>query len=172
MDPIACLVADPPWLFKDKLGTKGANSQYSCLPLSELKSYPLPELADSGYLFLWRVASLQSEALELAEAWGYTVKTELVWRKLTASGKRHFGLGHHLRAEHEVCLVGTRGRPKPLRRNLRTVFDAKVRQHSRKPDEFYRLVESFCPGPRAELFARQRREGWLSLGNEVDKWIA
>lgn len=172
MEPVACLVTDPPWTFQDRLGVKGASAHYGCLSLSELKGFPLPPLADNGYLFLWRVAALQSEALELAKAWGYTIKTELVWRKLTATGKRHFGLGRHFRAEHEICLVGTRGKPKPLRHDLRTVFEAQVRQHSRKPDEFYRLVESFCPGPRAELFARQRRPGWLSLGNEVDKWVA
>ncbi len=168
-----CIVADPPWSFKDRLpGTKGASSQYPCLDLAALKSWSLPPIADDAYLFLWRVASMQLEALELATVWGFAVKTELVWCKLTRTGKRHFGLGRHLRAEHEVCLVATRGSPKPLNRHTRSVFTGPVREHSRKPDEFYQLVEQFCGGPRVELFARQRRPGWDAIGNEVDRFGA
>lgn len=183
---VKCLVVDPPWKFKDSLPgpTRGASKQYPCLSVDELcdffkhnssvfnpeLSHDKLQIAGDCYLFFWRVASMQPEAFHVIAAWGFTVKTELVWIKQTVKKKLHFGMGHHLRAAHEVCLVATRGKPKPLVRNIRTVFEAPVREHSRKPEEFYEIVEAFCSGPRAELFSRQRRRGWRSYGNEVNKF--
>lgn len=165
------LVADPPWLFRDGLpGPKrGASKHYPCLSISDLMRFPLPPLADDCYLFLWRVASMPTEALDVCRAWGFVPKTELVWCKQSSSGKRHFGMGRHLRAEHETCIVAVRGRPKPRSRSIRTVFTAPLpdRRHSAKPNEFYDLVEKFAEGPYAELFARRKRSGWNCYGNEV-----
>lgn len=167
-----CIVSDPPWRFGDSLpgDTRGASKQYATLRTWEIMRFPLPPIADDAYLFLWRVAAMPQEALDVCKAWGFVPKTELVWRKLTPKGNVHFGMGRHLRAAHETCIVAVRGKPKPLVRNLRTIFDAPVREHSRKPDEFYKLVEAFCAGPRVELFARQRRYGWFAHGNEASKF--
>jgi N6-adenosine-specific RNA methylase IME4 len=127
----------------------------------------LPPLADDCYLFLWRVAAMQADALLVCEEWGFTPKTELVWIKCTVNGARHFGMGHHLRAEHETCIVATRGKPKPKNRSTRSTFMAPVGKHSQKPDAFYDLVESFCDGPYGELYARKVRPGWQQWGNEL-----
>jgi N6-adenosine-specific RNA methylase IME4 len=165
------LVADAPWRFGDKLpGPKrGAAKHYPTLSVAELCAFPLPPLEQDCHLFFWRVAAMQREALEVVDAWGFTVKTELVWLKLTSGGKRHFGMGRTLRAEHETCLVGTRGRPVVRRRDIRSTFEAPLpdRRHSAKPDDFYKLVELLCDGPYVELFARRRRVGWQCFGNEL-----
>ncbi len=165
------LVADPPWLFDDKLPGKGrgAMKYYPCMDTTDLQLFPLPPMRDDAYLFLWRVAAMPMAALRVCEAWDFVPKTELIWRKQTATGKRWFGMGRHLRAEHETCIVATRGSPKPLTRSMRSVFDAPAlkSQHSAKPDAFYKLVEDFALGPYIELFARRRRRGWTCLGNEL-----
>ena len=165
------LCADPPWKFGDKLpGPKrGADKHYPTMALAELKAFPLPPLADDATLFMWRVSSMQEEALELVRAWGFVPKSEIVWAKRTANNKRWFGMGRRVRMEHEVAIIATRGRPKVLDRSVRSIFEAKVPggRHSAKPEEFYDLVEKLCVGPFVELFARRVRSGWTCRGNEV-----
>lgn len=166
------LVADPPWQFGDKLpGPKrGAAKHYPTLSVGDICAFPLPPLADDAHLFVWRVSSMQQEALDVMRAWGFTLKTELVWVKRTVNGNRHFGMGRTLRAEHEVCLIGTRGKPRVRSRSIRSVFEAVAsRRHSEKPDEFYALVESLCDGPYVELFARRHRPDWQCFGNELQE---
>lgn len=165
------LVADPPWRFDDRLPGpgRGAEKHYPTLSVDELCAFPLPPLHADCYLFLWRVSALVEEAYRVCRAWGFAPKTELVWLKRTRLGKRWFGMGHHLRAEHETAIVAVRGRPKVLRRDLRSTFEAEAeRVHSRKPDAFFALVESLCVGPYVEMFARQRRAGWQQYGNELE----
>lgn len=165
------LVADPPWAFGDSLPGqgRGAAKHYGCLTQADLLSFPLPPLATDAVLFLWRVASMQVEALQVAEAWGFTVKSELVWVKLTRHGKRHFGMGRYVRGAHETCLIATRGRATTLVRDhsVPSVFEAPVGEHSTKPDVFYAIVQRLVPGPYAELFARQPRPGWTQRGDEL-----
>lgn len=162
------LIADPPWRFGDKLpGTsRGAERNYPTLSWQEIAKFPLPPLADDAHLFLWRVAAMQVEALHVVSAWGFTVKTEIVWCKQTSTGARWFGMGRHVRAEHEICLVATRGRPKVRSRSVRSTFAAPVVGHSAKPDAFYALVEELV-GPGVELFARRQRPGWQCYGDEL-----
>ena len=163
------VVADPPWLFQDHLPGpgRGALKHYSCLSVRELCSFPLPPLEDDCTLFLWRVASMQNEALAVMAAWGFALKTEIVWLKCTTTGKRFFGMGRTVRAEHETCLVGTRGRPTTRCKNIRSTFEAAVSKHSEKPAIFYDIVEALREGPYVELFARRLRAGWTSLGDQV-----
>lgn len=99
---------------------------------------------------------------------GFVPKSEIVWLKRTPYGKRWFGMGRHVRAEHEAVIVAVRGKPKRLSFTTRSTFEAPVGRHSEKPDEFYRIVEAFCVGPRIDVFARCRRIGWDSLGDEID----
>lgn len=168
--PFACLVADPPWQFGDKLPGpgRGAEKHYATLDVAAICAFELPPLAADAYLFLWRVASMQAEALDVVRAWGFTLKTELVWLKRTSGGKRWFGMGRTLRAEHETCLIATRGRPHVLNRSTRSTFEAEVPdgRHSAKPEQFFDLVEALVPGPYVELFARRVRPGWTCLGND------
>jgi N6-adenosine-specific RNA methylase IME4 len=158
------LVADPPWKFGDSLPGRGrgASKHYPCMTLPTLRAFELPPMAANSLLFMWRVAAMQADALELAAAWGFTPKTEIVWHKLTATGKTHFGMGHYARASHESCLVCVRGRPVIRSHSIRSVFS------SEKPSAFFSLVEELSDGPYVELFARRHRVGWQCLGNELE----
>ncbi len=169
MKPFACIAADPPWKFGDKLpgAGRGAAKHYEVMDVAAIRRFELPPIAADAVLFCWRVAAMQQEALDVVTAWGFTVKSELVWRKVTKNGKRWFGMGHYVRAEHETCLIATRGRPEILNRSVRSTFDAPAGRHSEKPDEFFDIVRRLCGGPRVELFARRHRPGWTCLGNEL-----
>jgi N6-adenosine-specific RNA methylase IME4 len=170
-DPFRVAAVDPPWLFDDPLpGPKrGAVKHYRCLSLAELSAFPLPPLAADCALFLWRCAAMQQEALDLMAAWHFRLKGELVWLKRTRTGKRHFGMGRIVRGEHETCLIGTRGRPVTRSRSIRSTFEAVVGRHSEKPATFYALIEALFDGPYVELFARRRRAGWTSLGDQLPR---
>lgn len=163
------LVADPPWRFEDQLAdtTRGAATQYKTMSVDEIMSFKLPPMYEESTLFMWRVASMQREALDVIEAWDFEVKAEIVWKKLTKHGKRFFGMGRQVRMEHEVCLIATSGRPPTLDKAIRSTFEAPVGRHSEKPEEFYRIVERMKSGPYCELFARRMRENWTCMGNEI-----
>jgi N6-adenosine-specific RNA methylase IME4 len=179
--PYRVVVADPPWRFADKLpGTgRGAHRHYDVMRAEDICRLVLPPIADDAHLFMWRVSSMQREALEVAEAWGFTVKSELVWIKRTSGGAVHFGMGRHVRMSHEVCLIATRGRGAGiLNRSQRSifehlddegggVFDAAIGRHSEKPKAFYEIVRGLVPGPRVELFARVARPGFDAIGNQL-----
>lgn len=171
MKAFRCIVADPAWQFRDKLpgeGIRGAAKHYGVLSIDELCRLMLPPIADDAHLFLWRVSAMQPQALALACGWGFEVKSELVWLKRTVNGNRHFGMGRHVRMEHETCLIATRGRGAGvLNHSTRSTFEAQVGRHSEKPREFFKLVESLVPGPRLELFARAKRRGWTCIGDEL-----
>ena len=184
--PARVIVADPPWKFGDSLPgeTRGASKQYATLDVRDIIRFPLPPIADNAILFLWRVSSMQEEALRVVDAWGFTLKTEIVWIKRTSAApeaKLAFGMGHYTRGSHETCLVATRGRFKVADRAVRSIFDtleldAPLGEHSQKPDAFYALVErlgfgdagipDLAQGP-VELFGRAPRAGWHVFGNEV-----
>jgi len=168
--PARVVVADPPWHFGDALPgkTRGAARNYDLMTVAAICDFALPRLTRDAVLFLWRVAAMQAEALEVVRAWGFTPKTELVWLKRTKNGKRHFGMGRIIRAEHETCLIATRGRPKPKVLNVRSTFEAKAGRHSQKPEAFFDLVETLFDGPYLELFARRKRDGWRCCGDEID----
>jgi N6-adenosine-specific RNA methylase IME4 len=139
------------------------------MTVAEICAFPLPPLETDALLFLWRVASMQSEALQVVRAWGFVPKSEIVWVKKTRHGKRHIGMGRYVRAEHESCIIASRGRGNTLIRDkaVRSVFEAKAGRHSEKPQEFYGIVERMAEGPYCELFSRQLREGWTSYGDEL-----
>lgn len=171
---IKTLVADPPWQFQDRLPGKsrGAAKNYPVLSLEDICNFLKTnhiQVADDARLFLWRVSSMQEEALAVMDAWGFTLKSELIWIKKTVNGARWFGMGHTVRMEHEVCLIGSRGHPPVLNRSVRSCFEAKYTRHSGKPEKFFDIVKRLSPGPYAELFARVPRPKWLQIGNELPK---
>jgi N6-adenosine-specific RNA methylase IME4 len=172
---VVVLAADPAWQFSDKLPGKkrGAESHYRCLTLEQIKAFPLPlpvVNAPDAILFMWRVAAMQQEALDVARAWGFEPYGELIWQKLTKTGLKHFGMGHITRASHESCLIAVRGKVPPAVRNERSTFEARVGVHSEKPAAFYRLVERLYPhAHRYEIFSRRPRTGWAQYGNELGK---
>ena len=188
-EPFRCVVADPPWAPRDKLPGKsrGAAKQYPVMSTDEIISltagFEAPyvrrimgqQVDENAVLFLWRLASMQDDALRVAAMWGFRVVSEIVWQKLTVNGKPHFGMGRTVRGSHETALICVRGRSSRVitSHRVRSVFAAPVPSingrpiHSAKPDEFFAIVEDLCAGPRLELFARKRRDGWTQIGNQL-----
>ena len=103
-------------------------------------------------------------SFELFKAWDFQYKTMLTWVK------NRMGTGDWLRGKTEHCLLAVRGKPTMESTNQSTIFHGKAREHSRKPEEFYKIVEAICPGSKVELFARTQRQGWASHGAETDKF--
>lgn len=178
-EPFRCIVADPPWAPRDKLPgpTRGAARQYAVLTTAELLRFPLPPIADDAVLLLWRLASMQEDALAVAAAWGFRVVSEVVWQKLTKRGLPWFGMGRTVRASHETALVCVRGRASRVvqSRSIRSTFAAPVPVdesgryiHSAKPEAFFiDVAELLAHGPYVEMFARRRRPGWSAIGNQL-----
>ena len=170
------ILADPPWRFanwSDKGEDRNASAHYSCMTLEDLKALPVDfAAADDSVLFLWATDPLLPAALELIRAWGFTYKTvAFTWAKEnTKSGGWFTGLGYWTRANPEMCLLATRGAPKPKARDVRQLIVAPRREHSRKPDQQYERIERLVDGPYLELFARQHRTGWDALGDETGKF--
>lgn len=165
------VVADPPWPFKDSLpgAARGAEKHYTVMSVPAICSFELPKLAADCWLFLWRPATHQLEALHVARSWGFRgASSELIWRKMTNDGQRvRIGMGRAFRNAHETCLVFKRGKPERLSMSLPSIFDAPRLEHYRKPDRFYEIVDAFAPGPKVELFARRQWSDWTCLGNEM-----
>lgn len=171
-EPARLIAADPPWPFEDSLPGKkrGAAKNYELLSVEDIRRYPLPSIAIDAMLLLWRVSSMVEEAYSVVRAWGFVPKSEIVWIKTTTGGKAAFGMGRYVRGAHETCIVAARGKASALIRDrgVRSFFIAPVREHSRKPDEFYAIAERLFPGPRVELFARGTPcPGWESYGREA-----
>lgn len=163
--------SDPPWKPEDALsGTRGAGRNYRTMSVPEIiefhRQHLLPVLAPNAYVFIWRLSSMVEEGYQVGRALGLVPKSEVVWDKVTRTGKPWFGMGRHVRASHETAILFVRGAPRPLGHDVRSRFSANVGGHSEKPEFFYRnVVERLCRGPYLELFSRRAREGWTCLGD-------
>lgn len=170
------ILADPPWsfsLWSAKGAAKSAQAHYACLSADQISALPVRDMAAPDcLLFLWATWPMLPVAMRAMEAWGFAYKTGGAWAKQSRSGRKWaFGTGYLFRGASEPFLIGTVGRPKQAVRDVRNLIVAPVREHSRKPDDAHRILERMFPDvPKAELFARQRREGWDVFGNEVDKF--
>lgn len=168
------LVVDPPWLY-DLYSANGENkspqANYTCMPTKAIQDMPIGHLVGmNSWLFLWATAPMLPEAIATMQAWGFQYKTRMSWRKVTRKGKLRVGPGYIVRTMHEDILIGAIGHPS-YSRALPSEFDGLARQHSRKPDEFYALIERFAPNARrADIFSRQNRPGWTSWGDETGKF--
>lgn len=165
------IMADPPWDFGNwspKGTLKNPSHHYACMDLDAIKALPVGQLAAPDcVLWLWATNPMLPEAFETLKAWGFKYKTGGHWSKKTANGKQAFGTGYILRCAGEPFLIGTIGKPRTAR-NVRSVIEGIVREHSRKPDEAYAEAEKLIPkARRADLFSRQTRPGWTSWGNEA-----
>jgi N6-adenosine-specific RNA methylase IME4 len=144
------------------------------MTIEDICNLPVKEVAaKDSILFLWVYQPLLPEAFKVMNAWGFDYKSiGFVWNKLTKHGKRHMSTGYYTRAGMEMVLIGRRGNPpRVLNRGVRQVFDSKVREHSRKPDEVYDFIEQLYEGPYLETFARAGyRKDWTKVGDEVGKF--
>lgn len=162
------IVADPPWRYECRVddGTHRGTIPYPSMSVEEICSLELPA-DDDCILWLWTTNAFLPDAFRVLTAWGFAHKTMLTWVK------NRMGVGNWLRGQTEHCLLATKGHPLVHLTNQSTVLHAAVREHSRKPEEFYELVESLCPAqPRLELFARGERPGWTCAGAEVRRFTA
>lgn len=169
----ACILADPPWRFANysrKGEVKNAISHYACMPVHAIQSLPVGQLAAPDCaLIMWATAPMLPQAIETMKAWDFTFKSAGAWAKQSSTGEKWaFGTGYCYRSAAEFWLLGTIGNPKQMVRNVRNLIVSPVREHSRKPDRMRADCEALWPGPRCELFARDKAcEGWDLWGNEV-----
>jgi len=170
----ATILADPPWQFQNRTGKMAPEHRrllrYPTMDLPEIFELPVPQLAAArSHLYLWVPNALLAEGLEVMRRWGFTYKTNLVWYKIRKdNGPDGRGVGFYFRNVTELILFGVRGSMRTLKpgRTQVNLLATRKREHSRKPDELYDLIESCSPGPYLELFARFRRPGWTQWGNE------
>ena len=169
------IYADPPWSYKTWSGKgkekKSAENHYQCMKKEDIQNLPIQRIsADDCVLLLWVTFPCLEEGLELIKAWGFTYKTcGFTWVKRNKKSDGWFwGLGYWTRANAELCLIATKGRPKRMSKSVHQIIDSPVREHSRKPDEVRNRIAELCGDvPRIELFARQSTRGWDCWGNEV-----
>ncbi len=174
-DSYGTILADPPWRFKNRTGRIAPEyhrlHRYPSMSNDEIKDIPVPDLADSqSHLYLWVPNALVETGLEVLKHWGFEYKTNLVWFKVRKDGGADGrGVGFYFRNVTELILFGVKGHLRtfsPGRRQV-NLLATQRREHSRKPDELYDIIEQCSPGPHLELFARHRREGWVQWGNEM-----
>jgi N6-adenosine-specific RNA methylase IME4 len=173
----ACVLADPPWQFVNRTGKMAPEhkrlSRYGTMDVGAISTLPVAEIsAPTSHLYLWVPNALLPEGLEVMRAWGFAYKSNIVWHKLRKDGHSDGrGVGFYFRNVTELVLFGVRGKNartlQPSRTQVNYVGTRK-REHSRKPDELYPIIEGCSPGPRIELFARGIRQGWTCWGNEAD----
>ena len=190
--PFTCISADPPWHHATR-SAKGITSRhpaahYDTMSLADIKRMPVKAAAAKDcHLFLWTTGPHLQQAFTILPAWGFRYSSlAFVWVKRHKTAGDHqdplarplfmdardlnFGTGYTTRQNAELVLLGRRGNPPRLAKDVFQIIVAPRREHSRKPEEFYSRVERYAPGPRLELFARQSREGWTTWGNEATKF--
>ena len=170
------ILADPPWRFQNRTGKMAPEHKrlrrYQTMSIDEIIAMPVKEVAaEQSHLYLWVPNALLSWGLEVMEAWGFTYKGNIVWYKTRKDGGPDGrGVGFYFRNVTELVLFGVRGSLRTLAPGRRQVniLTTRKREHSRKPDELYEIIEACYPGPYMELFARYQREGWTQWGDEIE----
>jgi N6-adenosine-specific RNA methylase IME4 len=170
------VLADPPWQFTNKTGKVAPEhkrlNRYSTMSLKDICSLPVADVCDkTAHLYLWTPNALLPEALQVMDAWGFKYKSNIIWHKLRKDGGSDGrGVGFYFRNVTEIVLFGVRGpNARTLAAGRRQVnyIGTRKREHSRKPDEQYDLVESCSPGPYLEMFARGTRANWSYWGDQA-----
>ena len=173
----ATILADPPWRFQNSTGKVAPEhrrlSRYGTLSLEDICALPVAAITQPvAHLYLWAPNALLPDALSVIEAWGFTYKANIVWRKVRKDGGSDGrGVGFYFRNVTELILFAVRGQHArtlaPGRRQV-NYLESRKREHSRKPDEQYDLIEACSPGPYLELFARGARPQWTVWGHQAD----
>jgi len=173
------ILADPPWQFQNRTGKIAPEhsrlSRYSTMNLAQIINMPIAQLTtETSHLYLWVPNALLPEGLKVLEAWGFSYKSNLIWHKIRKDGGSDGrGVGFYFRNVTEVVLFGVRGKNARTLQPGRTQVNylaTRKREHSRKPDEFYNIIEACSPGPYLELFARGSRPGWTAWGNQAKEY--
>jgi N6-adenosine-specific RNA methylase IME4 len=173
----ACILADPPWQFINRTGKVAPEhrrlSRYGTMQTDTISGLPVAEIAaSSAHLYLWVPNALLPEGIRVMAAWGFQYKSNIIWRKIRKDGGSDGrGVGFYFRNVTEMVLFGVRGKNARTLQPGRTqvnYLETRKREHSRKPDEIYSIIEACSPGPRIELFARGVRPGWTVWGNQAE----
>lgn len=171
------VLADPPWRFINRTGKVAPEhrrlTRYSTMTTQEICDLPVQaHTVEPAHLYLWVPNALLPDGLRVMEAWGFTYKSNIVWHKIRKDGGSDGrGVGFYFRNVTELLLFGTRGknaRTESPARSQVNMMQSRKREHSRKPDEQYDLIERCSPGPYLELFARGKRPNWTVWGNQAD----
>ncbi|ODG98040.1 hypothetical protein A4S05_01085 [Nostoc sp. KVJ20] len=173
-----CIVIDPPWFYRLRSKDKTHRNRIPYQPMrtEEILALPIPELCGSNgcILWLWFTNNHMIEAAQCLQTWGFELKTILTWEKVTKDGtKTHLGVGHWLRNSTEHCALAVRGNVKAFAgrtlTNQSSILHSPRREHSRKPEQFFELVEKLCPDmTKLEMFARSSRVDWDCWGDQAD----
>lgn len=177
--PFRTVLADPPWRFINRTGKVAPEhrrlSRYDTLTVAQIAALPVEEvIAPTAHLYLWVPNALIADGLRVLQAWGFTYKSNLVWAKRRKDGGPDGrGVGFYFRNTTELVLFGVRGSMRTLSPGRRQVniIETRKREHSRKPDELYDIIEACSPGPYLEMFARYPREGWAVFGDEAEETV-
>ncbi|MAN78953.1 MAG: S-adenosylmethionine-binding protein [Rhodospirillaceae bacterium] len=171
------VMADPPWRFANRTGKIAPEhrrlSRYETLSLDEICDLPVSEhMQETAHCYLWVPNALLPDGLKVLQAWGFQYKSNIIWHKVRKDGHSDGrGVGFYFRNVTEIILFGVRGKNArtlaPARSQV-NLFSSRKREHSRKPDEQYDIIEKCSPGPFLELFGRGVREGWTVWGNQAD----
>jgi ParB/RepB/Spo0J family partition protein len=162
--PFDVITIDPPWQYGNRADDSShrASNPYPSMSIDEIKAIDVAGRAcEDCVLWMWTTNAHIPHAFDIVEGWGFTYKTMLTWVK------DRMGTGDWLRGKTEHCLLAIRGKPVLALTNQTTAINGPLRKHSQKPEEFYQLIESLCPGSKLEMFSREKREGWASHGNEI-----
>lgn len=171
------VLADPPWRFQNSTGKVAPEhrrlSRYGTMSFEDIRALPVDDVSAAvSHLYLWVPNALLAEGLTVMAAWGFTYKSNIVWHKIRKDGGPDGrGVGFYFRNVTELVLFGVKGKNArtlaPGRRQVNFLATRK-REHSRKPDELYPIIEACSSGPYLELFARGARPGWTVWGNQAD----
>ena len=173
------ILADPPWQFSNRTGKMAPEhrrlSRYSTMKLEEIMELPVSQITkEPAHLYLWVPNALLAEGLQVMERWGFTYKTNIIWYKVRKDGgPDRRGVGFYFRNVTEMILFGVKGKNARTLKPGRTqenIISTRKREHSRKPDEQYDLIQECSRGPFLELFARGPRDGWNVWGNQADDY--
>jgi len=161
------IYADPPWKYDFSISTSRAiESHYPSMNIEDIKAMSIPDSTDA-VLFLWATAPKLLDALEVMAAWGFQYKTHAVWNKMK------IGMGYWFRGQHELLLIGTKGKgipPDTTNRYGSVIEEKRTEKHSRKPEKIYEIIEAMFPTQKKiELFATKKRKGWISWGLDIGK---
>ncbi len=176
----ATILADPPWQFQNRTGKVAPEhrrlNRYATMTLDDIKALPVNQVAaDTCHLYLWVPNALLPDGLAVLAAWGFQYKSNIVWHKIRKDGGPDGrGVGFYFRNTTELVLFGVRGknaRTLAPGRSQVNILKTQKREHSRKPDEFYDIVESCSASPYLEMFARGSRPNWTTWGNQADSYV-
>ena len=167
------IYADPAWEYSNSGSTKNSRGNakqfYTTMPIEKIKNLPVNEIADKNcFLFLWTTYPQIQNGLDALRSWNFEYKTvAFTWIKKTITGKDFVGMGFYTRANPEICLLGLKGKPKPIDHTVRNLVYSQIQEHSKKPDIVREKIIQLCGDlPRIELFARQKIPNWDAWGDD------